>query len=345
MINFIFLLIFLVIVNYFFIREKFLLDSINNQPHKKFSRSKETDKIPLTGGFFIYVCFLIFLKSDYVFLIFSLLILLIGTFSDLNILKKPSTRLYLQIIVIILYVFLDNLYIKNIRIEYIDKNFLSVDFISLIFAAFCILILINGTNFIDGLNTLAAGYFISLFFLLIYLSNIKNLYIDLNLIKNFTYALLIFLLFNFFGKCYLGDSGSYLLALFVSKILINFANNNQSVSPYFIVLILWYPALENFFSIFRKIFFRRSPFKPDFMHLHQLLYNFFLKKNLISKSYLNTLVGVIINIYNFIIMYIGCNYYTETNKVCLLIFFNIICYFISYYFFYKINRNLQKIYE
>jgi len=342
LINYIFLSIFLVIINYFFIREKFLLDSINNQPHKKFSRLKEVDKVPLSGGFFIYVCLIIFLKNDYVFLFFSTLILLIGIFSDLNVLKKPSFRLYLQIIVIILYVFLDNLYIKNIRIEYIDKNLLSVDFISFFFAAFCILILINGTNFIDGLNTLASGYFISLFFILIYLSNLTNLFIDFHLIKNFTFALLIFLLFNFFGKCYLGDSGSYLLALFASKILINFVNSNQSVSPYFVILILWYPALENFFSITRKIFFKKSPFKPDILHLHQLLYNFFLKKNLIPKYFLNSLVGVIINTYNLIIMYIGCNYYTKTNKIVLLIFFNIICYFITYYFFYKMNKNLKS---
>ena len=338
-IYFLFCLSFLLLINYFFKKKNLMLDSIKNEKHKKFSKIKVYNKIPLSGGTFLYISSIIFIKDNNFFFFFSFLILLIGILSDQNILNKPSARLYLQSFVIILFLFFENLYINNIRVNFIDENLLSIQFVSLIFTTFCILILINGTNFIDGLNTLATGYFASLFFILIFISTKNNLYIDINTIKNFLFILLIFLLFNFFGKSYLGDGGSYFLALFASKILINFANDNKFLSPYFIVLILWYPAFENCFSIIRKIFFKKSPYKPDVMHLHQLIYIFFLKRSLIPRAYLNTFVGVLINTYNFFIMYLGCLYYTKTDKIILLILFNIFAYLIVYSSLYKINRD------
>ena len=285
---------------------------------------------------------IIFLIDSNFFLFFSLLILLIGILSDLNILIKPYVRLYLQSLVIIFFLFFENLYINNIRIDFIDKNLLSIQFVSLTFTAFCILTLINGTNFIDGLNTLATGYFASLFFILILISTKNNLSIDINLIKNFFFILLIFLFFNFLGKSYLGDGGSYFLAFFTSKIVINFANNNESVSPYFVVLILWYPAFENCFSIIRKLFIKKSPYKPDGIHLHQLIYIFFLNRKLISKVYLNTFIGILINTYNFLIMYISSLYYTKTNIIIFFILFNICIYLIIYSFCFKKNKKLER---
>jgi len=336
---FLFFLSFLLLINFFFKKKNLMLDSIKNETHKKFSILKANNRIPLSGGVFLYISSIIFIKNSNVFILFSFLILFIGILSDQNILIKPSARLYLQSFIIILFLFFEKLYVNNIRVNFIDKNLLSIQSVSLFFTAFCILIVINGTNFIDGLNTLATGYFASLFFILIFISSKKNLYIDVNIIKIFLFILLIFLLFNFFGKSYLGDGGSYFLAFFASKILINFANDNQSLSPYFIVLILWYPAFENFFSIIRKFFLKKSPYKPDVMHLHQLIYIFFLNRGLMPRVYLNTFVGILINIYNFLIMYVGCLYYTKTSKIILLILFNVFVYLIVYFSFYKINRN------
>ena len=332
---FLFFILFLILINFFFIKNNLMLDSIKNERHKKFSNFTKNNRIPLSGGIFLYISSVLFLKDNNLLLFFSFLILLIGILSDQNILIKPSVRLSLQLLVIIFFVFFENLYVKNINIDFIDKNLLSIKFLSLIFTTFCILVLVNGSNFIDGLNTLAAGYFASIFFLLIFISTKQNIYVDITLVKNFLFFLSIFLLFNFFGKAYLGDGGSYLLAFFVSKVLINFANMNQFVSPYFVILILWYPAFENLFSIIRKLFFKKSPYKPDTLHLHQLIYNYFLKNNLISKVYSNTFVGILINIYNFLVMYIGSLYYNETSKICLLILFNVFLYLMIYSSLYK----------
>ena len=57
-------------------------------------------------------------------------------------------------------------------------------------------------------------------------------------------------------------------------LLIDLNNNNYFISPYFIALLLWYPAFENLFSIIRKRIVKKDPLKPDNLHFHQLLFNF-----------------------------------------------------------------------
>ncbi|HLE81586.1 MAG TPA: glycosyl transferase family 4, partial [Dehalococcoidia bacterium] len=45
------------------------------------------------------------------------------------------------------------------------------------------------------------------------------------------------------------------------------------VSPWFPMLLLAYPVLETFFSIYRKVYLRgRSASEPDGLHIHMLIY-------------------------------------------------------------------------
>ena len=48
-------------------------------------------------------------------------------------------------------------------------------------------------------------------------------------------TLSVIYIFNFFGKMFLGDGGSYLISFVAGIILIKFSNDNSSVSPYFIM--------------------------------------------------------------------------------------------------------------
>ena len=87
------------------------------------------------------------------------------------------------------------------------------------------------------------------------------------------------------GYVYLGDSGSYLISPLIGIYLINFYSVNPNYSsPYYIALILWYPAFENFYSctlFFRRILTKQNLSTPDNKHLHQLFF-LFIK----SKKYL-----------------------------------------------------------
>ena len=139
------------------------------------------------------------------------------------------------------------------------------------------MVLINGSNFIDGLNGLAIGHYLIVFFILF-----TNSFFDL---LNFDYinsiSLIIIFLFllilNFNNKLFLGDSGSYLISILTGYFLIKIYNLDQTVSPFFIALLLWYPCFENLFSIIRKFNLNSSPLRPDNKHLHQLIF-IYIKK-------------------------------------------------------------------
>ena len=77
----------------------------------------------------------------------------------------------------------------------------------------------------------------------------------------------------------MGDSGAYTLGLIFSCLLINLNQQTSEISPFFIVLLAWYPSYELLFSMVRKFKFGLSPIKPDNKHFHQLVY-FYISKNL-----------------------------------------------------------------
>jgi len=147
--------------------------------------------------------------------------------------------------------------------------------------------------------------------------------------------LIIIFLFNFFGKIYLGDSGSYLISFFTAFFLLDFIINNTFVSPYFICLLLWYPAFENLFSILRRIFFSKKIHKADQNHLHQMIFKFFLKKKLINRKYINTFTANIINLFNFTVFILFYKYFLITKFLILAILFNSFVYLICYLYLKK----------
>ena len=129
-----------------------------------------------------------------------------------------------------------------------------------ILTTFCLAILVNGSNFIDGLNGLLSGYFLGVILSILYIvNNFENIsFLEIDILKVLFFSLLIFYLFNIFGKVYLGDSGSYLLALIIGYLSIKLVLQNPFISPYYIASLLWYPAFENLFSLIRRIKKKRN---------------------------------------------------------------------------------------
>ena len=99
------------------------------------------------------------------------------------------------------------------------------------------LILINGSNFIDGLNGLLLGYI----FLVMYTLHVNNLFDLIYLTNNLQFFLLVSLIYllilNFFNFFYLGDSGSYLAGFLIGYLLIDIYNISENLSPYFIIVL------------------------------------------------------------------------------------------------------------
>lgn len=331
---FLFSALFFFFLNTLFLKYNFLLDK-KILPHKSFSSN---DKTPLSGGFLIIICSFFFYEKYY--LIFFLLIFLLGIFSDLLLIKSPLKKFIFQVIIISMFTVFVDLRISSTKIFFLDL-FINNFFFSVIFSIFCLLILINGSNFLDGLNTLVAGYYILVILTILYVGVNYKINFNSHFFIYLLMSLIIIFIYNFFSKIYFGDAGVFLLSFIIGTELIKISNLNlqsssQFISPIFIVLLLWYPAFENLFSIIRKIFMRTNPSKPDNRHLHHLLF-FFVKKKIIDNHYTNSFSANIINLYNLIIFIIGSNYFYNTKYLSYLLICNIAIYFLCFYFLLKVN--------
>ena len=314
------------IINYILVKYNFLIDR-KFYPHKSFVSQ---NSVPISGGLIFILGTLFFLKFETNINYIIFLIFFVGILSDLNILKSPYKRFILQIVIILVLIYLSKNFISSIRIPLFDY-LLTYTFFKYFFVVFCLLILINGSNFIDGVNTLLVGYFLSVILIvniLIYKYNIDFDTQNLNII--FVVLLTIFV-FNFFEKFFCGDGGSYTISLVVGYFLIELSNLNIIISPYFIACLLWYPAYECLFSMVRKKVKKKEVTGPDNNHFHQLLFVFLSKKMKLKKWIISSVTGIFINIYNLIIFYIALINVSQTKILISIIILNIFLYNLIYF--------------
>jgi UDP-N-acetylmuramyl pentapeptide phosphotransferase/UDP-N-acetylglucosamine-1-phosphate transferase len=327
--NLIFLIILpgLIYLANFLCKKNFFLINYSGEIHQKFTSQTN---VPLTGGIFIFISFILFyviLLNEYI--IFVALFFATGLISDLKIIKSPSKKFFIQAVIILTCVIVNNLLLENTRILILD-NFLNNNLFNIIFVSFCILIIVNGSNFIDGVNTLVIGYYVLISFFILSLKLNNSIMIQDVIFNQWIFFLLILFIFNLFGKMFLGDNGSYLLGFIFSFLLILIYSSNQNISPFFIIQLLWYPALENIFSITRKFVIKRSPFIPDQNHLHQLLF-FYLKNRFKWKVViLNSLTAQIINFFNFIVFFVASQDIYHTQYQIIILIISIITYLVTY---------------
>jgi len=324
--SFIIITLTILIFNFFFNKLNLIRDKKNTSFHKKFIESEFEP--PFSGGIFLIFTIIIYLNASMIFKFFLVTIFLIGFFSDLNFFKSINLRFYLQLISIVLFIYFSDLYIQSIRIEFVD-NLLNNYIFKIFFTTFCVLILINGSNFLDGVNTLIIGYYTLVLYFISSIDTGITSSVDDNFINLLIFSLLILFLLNCFNLLLLGDNGSYLISVFVGIYLIDVANNSVLISPYFVMNLLWYPAYETLFSIIRKVSTKKSPLSPDNLHLHQLIY-IYLRDKITHKYYANSFSGVLINIYNLAIFYFASQNYSNTKYQLLLFCFSFIIYNLLY---------------
>ena len=323
-----FILIFLII--------RFFFKGFKSKLFKKHQKFAGKKSVPLIGGILIF-CYLC-VNFDYFdnhFLFFAFFVLLIGILSDKDYLAAPKIRLILQSLVLGTFVYISDLNISDLRDNFLNSLLLN-DFVKFFFVTFCLLVLVNGSNFIDGLDGLNLGYFscISLIILLLNLS--LKISFDQDLMILIFLAIFSLFLLNLFNFLYLGDSGAYLVGFLFGTILIEIYDTNSLISPYFIALLLWYPAFENLFSIIRKKLVQKDPLNPDNLHLHQLLFNLLnSQNNKFLNKYSNCISSFMITFYNMMIFSISINFINETRILLALIIFNIFIYLFTYSFLKK----------
>ena len=327
---------FLIYLVNFFLTKKNLLPNYSGDNHQKFFNKNKTQ---LSGGIFLLPIFFVITYDYSIVLIISIFsIFLLGLFSDIGFFSSAKLRFIIQSVIIFLFLLYTDSTLSSVRIGIFDlmlENYL----FSLFFTLFCLMILINGTNFIDGLNGLVLTYYLMIIFIIFNLKLFEYSFLN-NLDVILIMMIFIYLiLFNIFNQLYIGDSGSYLIGFLFGYFLLQIYENNQFLSPYFIALLLWYPAFEILFSIIRKIKFRKSPFKPDNKHFHHLLFLYIYKKFKFKNNLSNNLSALIIIFYNALIFLVSIQNIQHTALQVSLFSFNVSIYIILYI---KLNQ-FQKL--
>ena len=333
------ILIFLLITIFltFLSRKLNLLPNFTGENHQYFLKEK---KIPLIGGILFLISSInLFYEKNLIFCFIILTIFIIGFLSDNRIINSPKIRIFFQSLVIFIAVYSLDIQISSTRISILDK-LIDIKIFGIIFCVFCLMILINGSNFVDGLNGLLLGYCLIILFILAKSDLLYLIQIEEDLLLFFFLSIVIMLFFNFFNLFYLGDGGSYSIGLVLGFLLISIYNFSNNISPFFIILLLWYPCFENLFSILRKNKFKNSPIVADDKHFHQLLFFYIKKRFLKNTLFSNNCSSILINFYNLLVMLIATSNIYSSNFQTLLIIINVLVYCViyRYLFIYRFSK-------
>ena len=139
------------ILNYIFVSKKLLLN-FKGDNHQKFISSRKT---PLSGGLILIFTSYYYLNLStftYIFFIFCL-----GFLSDTKKINSPKLRFIIQTLIVLSVVYFSSITVPETKIFFLDQLLVN-DLFRIVFSVFCILIIINGYNFIDGVNTSLIGY-------------------------------------------------------------------------------------------------------------------------------------------------------------------------------------------
>jgi UDP-N-acetylmuramyl pentapeptide phosphotransferase/UDP-N-acetylglucosamine-1-phosphate transferase len=286
--------------------------------------------VPRAGGIGIMISLFLFFLTSFGAKLFipSLLAFTSGIFEDFHNSLSARIRLIMQSIAA-----LCAIWYANAVVTYLGLGIELPYSVGIIFSMFAIVGMINAINIIDGFNGLASGVvIIILISLAIITYNHNNIHLlnAILILLGATFGMFILVFPK--GKIFLGDGGAYLLGFLVGIFGIYLAGTYKDVSPWYILAIFIYPVWEVIFSIFRKIFMRKSPLKPDNLHFHMLVYRVITKNNPL------TAIVILIFITPFIIVstiYANCSI---CNLEITIIF--IITYILLYFFLYYKDKKL-----
>lgn len=334
-----FAIINLLILNKILIYKNFLTYSVKKHHHK----DKFKKKIALSGGLYFLlssiVAFALILdfnnKIIFILILNSSLFLIIGIFSDKNYNLTPRFRLLICFAISLFATQSSGAIIDNVDINFLNK-LISYNIIAILFTSFCLIIIINGYNFIDGSHGNLVLYNLSVYFFLLLknnydLTNIYNNHLLIFLIIIF----LIFLIYNLLEINFLGDNGAYFLGSITGLLVILHFNNNL-LSSLYIINILIYPAFEVFWSIIRKFFQNKKIDHPDKHHLHHLIYAKLNKK--LNKQISSSLASFIIFIINILFMKLASESPLDKYYQIKILIIYVMLYIVSYLFLLKMKK-------
>lgn len=295
--------------------------------------------IPSLGGLGIFVGFILSIlltinfSSDapefQAYIAAFLFIFFIGIKDDIMVLSA-NKKFMGQILVACILIYKANLVINNMHGLF--GLYAITPFCSYALTIFSIVVIINSFNLIDGVDGLAGGVGLisSLAFSIFFLVNRQIPYAVLGF--TFAASIMAFLYYNFHpAKIFMGDTGSLMIGLVNSILVIKFIQSGSNYSFYpvssapavgFGIMLLPLMDTLRVFSI--RIIRGRSPFSPDRNHIHHLLLSRGL--NHTTVTLICVLSTVIICVAAFAFQSIG----TTSMIVSLMAVFFCLIYVINY---------------
>lgn len=256
-------------------------------------------EVPRLGGLVIYIGLWVYwLLCQYgqampfiqCLLISSLPLIFISVKEDLLHNTKAITRLGFMAASCILFFLCYDIAFPFIELPVIGDWLANSSVFSLLFFSFCVLVITNGSNLIDGANGLLPMSLLMQALCLMYLTYETNDSLNMIRLVYIIVPVIIFMGFNFpWGKIFLGDTGAYFLGFIMSLLTIIIFSEHPEIPTWVAVLILFYPAFELLFSIIRKLIKHKSPMDPDPYHLHLKMFHL-LKSQVMKSRVANSLV-------------------------------------------------------
>lgn len=295
------------------------------------SRKSHSTKVLNTGGIGIGIFYmLVVISNEYNLileniLVSGLFILILGLIDDIKNLS-PSTKLF-GIIISVAYLIQNNLSLDNLG-TYEFLGYLNLGKFSFLFTLLAVCLLINGINYIDGIDgLLLLNVLITLtYFYFLIKSDEASILIIYLMIPIVINLFLNFLPINNNLKIFSGDSGSLYLGFIISFFTISI-HKQFDIHPVYLIWPLWYPIYDFLCVSIYRITIKKSPLKSDKMHFHHLINKKF--NNSHAKS------TATISLINILIIFIG---YHISNFSELISF---ISFFVLFFIYYSI-RNFLK---
>ena len=253
-------------------------------------------------------------------------IFLLGILDDISINLSPVVRLLLVFPSAFLSYYYLEIEAYSLAIPMIDMLF-NYQIFSIFFICFAIAGIVNAFNIIDGINGLVLLFSLSICVTAISfgLASVTS-EILLYFVAMFFSMLGIFILNFPFGRIFIGDGGAYFLGAAIAIGLIKIYQEN-SLSPWYVLLMLIYPVTDIIASLLRRLINKKSTLEPDKKHLHHMILAR-VEKMGIASSNTQHFVVTFLTFGFYMPFMLGANYFAKDTFILM----SLCLIFISFYF-------------
>ena len=204
-------------------------------------------------------------------LLCALPVFLMGLSEDLHFTIKPKMRLVIASVSASAFIWVQGSLIQSVGLPILDDA-LSITIVSTLFTIFCLVALTNALNFIDGINGLASGKtMIVASAIWMFSMSYSEPGLAVLSLAIFTSTLGLFMLNYPQGRIFMGDAGAYTLGFLLAACLITLHHRHPEISPWAILLVIFWPIADMAHSIVRRRLGGKRPDRPDMMHMHHVV--------------------------------------------------------------------------